>query len=117
RCRDRRGRGDVHRARALPDRDRPRLRQRPAGHRRRRRDRRPRRPTVAADLIALHVTATETDAVAKLPGGPIAYTLRRSPRSRGLRVVIHPDRGMVVTVPLATRRGWANPEGRIREFL
>ena len=81
-----------------------------AGDRRRRRDRRARRPTVAAGLIALHVTATETDAVAQLPGGPIAYTLRRSPRSRGLRVVIHPDRGMVVTVPLATRRGWANPE-------
>ncbi len=63
------------------------------------------------------MTATETDAVARLPGGPIAYTLRRSPRSRGLRVVIHPDRGMVVTVPLATRRGWANPDGRIQEFL
>ena len=46
--------------------------------------------------------AIETDAVARLPGGPIAYTLRRSPRSRGLRVVIHPDRGMVVTVPLVT---------------
>ena len=63
------------------------------------------------------MAATETDAVARLPGGPIAYTLRRSPRSRGLRVVIHPDRGMVVTVPLATRRGWANPDGRIQEFL
>jgi predicted metal-dependent hydrolase len=63
------------------------------------------------------VIATETEAVARLPGGPIAYTLRRSPRSRGLRVVIHPDRGMVVTVPLATRRGWANPDPRIQTFL
>ncbi len=61
--------------------------------------------------------ATETEAVARLPGGPVAYTLRRSPRSRGLRVVIHPDRGMVVTVPLATRRGWSDSEPRIREFL
>ena len=34
--------------------------------------------------------ATETPAVVRLPGGPLAYTLRRSPRSRGLRVVIHP---------------------------
>ena len=33
------------------------------------------------------------------------YTLRRSPRARALRVVIHPDRGVVVTVPPATRRG------------
>jgi predicted metal-dependent hydrolase len=63
------------------------------------------------------VIATETDAVARLPGGPIAYTLRRSPRSGGLRVVIHPDRGMVVTVPLASRRGWANPDPRIQAFL
>ena len=44
RSRDRRGRGDVHRTRALPDRHRPRVRQRPAGDRRRRRDRRARRP-------------------------------------------------------------------------
>ena len=41
----------------------------------------------------------ETAAVAYLPGGPIAYTLRRSPQARGVRVVLHPDRGVVVTVP------------------
>jgi predicted metal-dependent hydrolase len=69
--------------------------------------------TRAASLVA----ATETDAVARLAGGPLAYTLRRSPRSRGLRVVLHPDRGVVVTVPLSTRRGWAHPEPRIGDFL
>jgi predicted metal-dependent hydrolase len=63
------------------------------------------------------VIATESDAVAALPGGAVAYTLRRSPRSRGLRVVIHPARGVVVTVPPATRRGWAHPERLIGDFL
>lgn len=62
-------------------------------------------------------TATETPAVARLPGGSLAYTLRRSPRSRGLRVVIHPDRGVVVTVPAAGRRGWSDPERHITPFL
>ena len=61
--------------------------------------------------------ATETPAVARLPGGILAYTLRRSPRSRGLRVVIHPDRGVVVTVPSAGRRGWSDPERHITTFL
>ncbi len=63
------------------------------------------------------VTALETPAIARLPGGPVQYTLRRSPRSRGLRVVIHPDRGVVVTVPAAGRRGWARPESHIEAFL
>ena len=66
----------------------------------------------------LEVTsATETPAVARLPGGALPYTLRRSPRSRGLRVVIHPDRGVVVTVPAAGRRGWSDPERHITPFL
>ncbi len=60
---------------------------------------------------------TETAAVAMLVGGPLPYTLRRSPRSRGLRVVIHPDRGVVVTIPVAGRRGWADPERHVRAFL
>src|SRR3954447_20743140 len=63
------------------------------------------------------VIATESDAVARLPGAPVPYTLRRSPRSRGLRVVIHPERGVVVTVPAAGRRGWADPERHIGTFL
>jgi predicted metal-dependent hydrolase len=61
--------------------------------------------------------ATETPAIARLPGGPLAYTLRRSPRSRGLRVVIHPDRGVVVTVPATGRRGWSDPERHAEAFL
>lgn len=61
--------------------------------------------------------ATETPAVARLPGGALAYTLRRSSRSRGLRVVIHPDRGVVVTVPAVDRRGWSDPERHITQFL
>ena len=61
--------------------------------------------------------ATEMPAVARLPGGALPYTLRRSPRSRGLRVVIHPDRGVVVTVPAAGRRGWADPERHVTSFL
>lgn len=63
------------------------------------------------------VTLTETTTTVRLPGGPLDYTLRRSPRSRGLRVVIHPDRGVVVTVPPPGRRGWADPERHVRAFL
>jgi len=47
----------------------------------------------------------------------VAYLLRRSPRSRGLRVTIDDRSGLVVSVPPATRRGWANPEPRIEAFL
>jgi predicted metal-dependent hydrolase len=42
---------------------------------------------------------SEAPAIADLPGGPIPFTLRHSPRARGLRVVLHPDGGVVVTVP------------------
>ena len=63
------------------------------------------------------MTVTETTASLHLPGGPLDYTLRRSPRSRGLRVVIHPERGVVVTVPIAGRRGWSRPEDQVRAFL
>jgi predicted metal-dependent hydrolase len=63
------------------------------------------------------VTVTERPAKLHLPGGPLDYTLRRSPRSRGLRVVIHPERGVVVTVPSPGRRGWADPERHVLAFL
>ena len=53
---------------------------------------------------------TETEALARLPGGELRYVLRRSPRSRRLRVTIVPDRGVVVSIPPAARRGWARPE-------
>ena len=50
--------------------------------------------------------------------GPLPpYTLRRSARSRHLRVTIDPALGVVVTVPPATRRGWAHPEATIERFL
>ena len=52
-------------------------------------------------------------AVDRLP----PYVLRRSPRSRGLRVTIDPKRGLVVSVPPASRRGWAHPEAVIERFL
>ena len=47
----------------------------------------------------------------------VEYRLRRSPRARGLRATIDPQAGLVVSVPPATRRGWANPEPRIEAFL
>jgi predicted metal-dependent hydrolase len=45
------------------------------------------------------------------------YILRRSTRSRRLRITIDPELGLVVTVPVATRRGWAHPERQIEDFL
>ena len=63
------------------------------------------------------MSVEEVPATVHLPGGPIHYTLRRSPRSRGLRVVIHPERGVVVTVPPAGRRGWRDPDRAIGTFL
>lgn len=47
----------------------------------------------------------------------IDYRLRRSARSRGLRVTIDGRAGLVVSVPPVTRRGWAQPEPRIEAFL
>jgi predicted metal-dependent hydrolase len=76
------------------------------------------RRTVAALARASgSAAATETAALVRLPGGALSYTLRRSPRSRGLRVVIHPERGVVVTVPVPGRRGWSDPERHVRSFL
>lgn len=50
--------------------------------------------------------------------GPLPpYTLRRSARARRLRVTIDPVHGLIVTVPPATRRGWAHPETEIERFL
>ena len=59
----------------------------------------------------------ESVAVARLPGGSLSYILRRSPRSRGLRITIQSDRGAVVSVPPARRRGWGQPEPLIEHFL
>jgi predicted metal-dependent hydrolase len=43
--------------------------------------------------------------------------LRRSARSRGLRATIDPRHGLVISVPLAQRRGWAHPEDAVERFL
>jgi predicted metal-dependent hydrolase len=59
----------------------------------------------------------ESSVVTQLAGGPLAYVLRRTPRSRGMRLTIHPSRGVVVSVPPATRRGWAHPESHVEAFL
>jgi predicted metal-dependent hydrolase len=53
----------------------------------------------------------------RLAGRFVEYRVRRSARSRGLRVTIDARDGLVVSVPLATRRGWSNPEARIEGFL
>jgi predicted metal-dependent hydrolase len=58
---------------------------------------------------------SEAAAIADLPGGPLPYTLRRSARARVLRVVIHPDRGVIVTVPAQTVR--PEHERRANAFL
>jgi predicted metal-dependent hydrolase len=52
-----------------------------------------------------------------LPAGRLEYVLRRSARSRGLRVTIDPARGVVVSVPPAGRRGWSRPEAEVERFL
>ncbi len=53
----------------------------------------------------------------RLPGGAIEVTVRRTPRARRLRVTIDPRRGVVVSLPPPTRRGWARPERTIETFL
>ena len=67
-------------------------------------------PAAARRMTAARVDRppTEAPAIAPLPGGPLPYTLRHSPRARGLRVVIHPERGVVVTVPATPVAGWAD---------
>ena len=59
----------------------------------------------------------ETPAAVTLTGGLLEYMLRRTPRARGMRVTIHPSRGVIVSVPPATRRGWAHPEPHVEAFL
>lgn len=53
----------------------------------------------------------------RLDGRSIDYRVRRNARSRGVRITIDPRFGLVVSVPPATRRGWARPEPRIESFL
>jgi predicted metal-dependent hydrolase len=59
----------------------------------------------------------EQSAVLVLRDGPIPYLVRRTPRSRRLRVTIHPEQGVIVSLPPRSRRGWSNAEGLIESFL
>ena len=60
---------------------------------------------------------SEQPAIARLPGGDLRYVVRRTPRARRLRLVVHPERGLVVTLPPASARGWARPDAVIEAFL
>jgi hypothetical protein len=53
----------------------------------------------------------------RLDGTQVEYLVRRSARSRGIRITIDPRLGLVVSIPPATRRGWARPEEGIEAFL
>ena len=57
-------------------------------------------------------TAIETSARARLRGGDLDYTLRRSSRAQRLRVTIDPRRGVIATVP-----GVRTSEGRARALV
>lgn len=57
----------------------------------------------------------EVAARADLPGGPLAYTLRHSPRARRLRLTVDPRRGVVVTVPAG--RGAGSTARAVEPFL
>jgi len=58
-----------------------------------------------------------TSSSIRLDGRVVDYRVRRNARSRGVRITIDPRLGLVVSVPPATRRGWARPEARIEAFL
>ena len=61
--------------------------------------------------------ATEQLAVLRHPAGDIPYVLRRSPNARRLRVTVHPERGVVVSLPSSSRRGWGRPDSLVDGFL
>ena len=62
-------------------------------------------------------SVTESSHSFGLGGTSIDYVLRRTPRARGMRLTIDAQRGLVVTLPPPTRRGWARLDGRIEAFL
>lgn len=53
----------------------------------------------------------------QLADGPVEYTLRRTPRARGVRITIDDRRGVVVSMPPSSRRGWADPGVAVERFL
>lgn len=60
--------------------------------------------------------SVETEHVLRLPGGDLEYVLRRSPRARRLRVTIHPERGVIVSMP-AVRGRATRPDPLVEAFL
>jgi predicted metal-dependent hydrolase len=60
--------------------------------------------------------ASETAERVDLPGGSLAYTLRRSRRASRLRLVVDPVRGVVVTIP-AGRPGARDAAAHVVPFL
>ncbi len=71
---------------------------------------------MAFDLLTRGATLIETSAVARLPGGDLPYTLRRSARARRLRVSIDPRRGVIATVP-GVRTGESAARAVVEPFL
>ena len=59
----------------------------------------------------------ESERRISLSSGSLSYILRRTPRARGLRLSVDGRHGLLVTVPPATRRGWARPDERIETFI
>ncbi|HEX8940323.1 MAG TPA: SprT family zinc-dependent metalloprotease [Candidatus Limnocylindrales bacterium] len=57
----------------------------------------------------------EAAANVELPGGPLGYILRHSPRARRLRLTVDPRRGVIVTVPAG--RGAAAARRAVEPFL
>ena len=64
-------------------------------------------------MCAVELTARTV----RLGSRTVEYRLRRSTRSRGLRVTVDGHAGLVVSVPPASRRGWVNPVERVEAFL
>jgi predicted metal-dependent hydrolase len=73
----------------------------------------PRMPTRSTGGRA---AATEIPARVRLPGGELAYTLRRSTRARHVRVTVDPGRGVVATVP-GVRTSEARARALVEPFL
>jgi hypothetical protein len=66
--------------------------------------------------VARSAAFVESPAVARLHGGDLPYTLRRSSRARRLRVTIDPRRGVIATVP-GVRTGEASARSLAEPFL
>jgi predicted metal-dependent hydrolase len=63
------------------------------------------------------VAAAPVLSTIRLDGRLVEYRVRRNARSRGIRITIDPRVGLVVSVPPASRRGWARPEPKVEAFL